>query len=74
MSKIIISLKEVSEYLSEDTRCSKEKRQEVIDTLQEIEAKEGRKWIFTPDRYRYYIDEYNEYNDFVKTYTFNNED
>lgn len=74
MSKIIISLKEVSEYLSEDTKCSKEKRQEVIDTLQEIEAKEGRKWIFTPDRYRYYIDEYNEYNDFVKTYTFNNED
>lgn len=74
MSKIIISLKEVSEYLSEDTKCSKEKRQEVIDTLQEIEAKEGRKWIFTPDRYRYYIDEYNEYNDFVKTYTFNNEE
>ena len=74
MSKIIISLKEVYEYLSEDTKCSKEKRQEVIDTLQEIEAKEGRKWIFTPDRYRYYIDEYNEYNDFVKTYTFNNED
>jgi hypothetical protein len=74
MSKIIISLKEVSEYLSEDTKCSKEKRQEVIDTLQEIEAKEGRKWIFTPDRNRYYIDEYNEYNDFVKTYTFNNED
>jgi hypothetical protein len=73
MSKIIISLKEVSEYLSEDTRCSKEKRQEVIDTLQEIEAKEGRKWIFTPDRNRYYIDEYNEYNDFVKTYTFKNE-
>lgn len=73
MSKIIISLKEVSEYLSEDTKCSKEKRQEVIDTLQEIEAKEGRKWIFTPDRYRYYIDEYNEYNDFVKTYTFKNE-
>lgn len=73
MSKIIISLKEVSEYLSEDTKCSKEKRQEVIDTLQEIEAKEGRKWIFTPDRNRYYIDEYNEYNDFVKTYTFKNE-
>ena len=73
MSKIIISLKEVYEYLSEDTKCSKEKRQEVIDTLQEIEAKEGRKWIFTPDRYRYYIDEYNEYNDFVKTYTFKNE-
>ena len=73
MSKIIISLKEVSEYLSEDTKCSKEKRQEVIETLQEIEAKEGRKWIFTPDRNRYYIDEYNEYNDFVKTYTFKNE-
>jgi len=72
-SNIIISLKEVETLLLNDAVCTKDRREEVLSTLFEIDSKEDRKWVFTDDKKRYYIDEYNQYNDFVKTYTFKNE-
>jgi hypothetical protein len=72
-NNVIISLKEVETLLLNDAVCTKDRREEVLSTLSEIDSKEGRRWIFTDDKKRYYIDEYNQYNDFVKTYTFKNE-
>lgn len=73
MSKIFISLREVAEFLENNKNCSEELKKEVLVTLDEIQAKEGRKWVFTPIDNKYFIDEYNEYNDFVKMYIFKNE-
>lgn len=72
MSNILISKKTVEEFLTEDTTLDIAKRDEIMNTLSEIEAKEGRKWVFTPQTSKFYIDEYNQYNDFVKTYIFKN--
>mgnify|MGYP007040713118 CR=1 FL=1 len=73
MAKVLVSLKEVTEYLESIENTPSETKKEIIDTLYQIDQKEGRKWTFTPTRGKYYIDEYNQYNDFVKTYTFNQE-
>lgn len=73
MAKVLVSLKEVTEYLESIENTPSETKKEIIDTLYQIGQKEGRKWTFTPTRGKYYIDEYNQYNDFVKTYTFNQE-
>ena len=73
MTNVLISLLEVKEYLDSIENTPQETKKEIIDTLCQIEEKEGRKWTFTPVRGRYYIDEYNQYNDFVKTYTFRQE-
>jgi hypothetical protein len=70
MSSILISFQEVDKFLLDDERCTQELREEVVGTIDDIDAKEGRRWAFTPIKKKYYIDEYNEYNDFVKTYTF----
>lgn len=73
MANILISLKEVQECLERIENTPQETRKEIIDTLCQIDEKEGRKWTFTPIKGKYYIDEYNQYDDFVKTYTFNQE-
>lgn len=67
---VLINIVVVKDFLLGDEKCPLEKRNEVIDTLLSIEQKEGRKWVFYHDSKEYIIDEYNEYNDFVKTYTF----
>lgn len=71
MANILISLKEVAEYLENIENTPPETKKEIIGTLYQIEEKEGRKWTFTPIKGKYYIDEYNQYDDFVKTYIFN---
>jgi hypothetical protein len=75
MSKdnLLINIVSVNDFLLGDEKCSVEQRNEVIDTLVDINQKKGRQWIFSHDSKGYIIDEYNEYNDFVKTYTFKNE-
>lgn len=73
MAKIIISLKEVVEYLESIENTPSETKKEIIDTLYQIDQKDGRKWIFSHVTKKYYIDEYNQYDDFVKTYTLNQE-
>jgi hypothetical protein len=73
MSKIFILSRRVEKFLSEEKDCKKELKEEVISTLNSIDAKEGRKWVFTSVDNKYFIDEYNEYDDFVKTYIFRNE-
>lgn len=70
MNNFLISLREVVEFLENDKNCSEELKKEVLVTLDEIQAKDGRKWVATLNKDKYYIDEYNEHNDFVKTYTF----
>lgn len=67
---LIISATELNEYLLDDERCTKEQRAEVLKTINNIQETEGRKWIFYHDWKKYIIDEYNEYNDFIKSYTF----
>lgn len=67
MSKLLMSMGEVHKYLLRDEKCSKENLLEVLSTLENIDANVGRKWIFTPEEKKYYIDEYNEHNDLVKT-------
>jgi hypothetical protein len=69
-STIIISLKEVEEILKDDSRCSPELAEEIIETLVEIDSKKDRMWIFTSVENKYYIDEYNNYKDLVKTIKF----
>lgn len=71
MANILISLKEVAEYLENIENTPQETKKEIIDTLYQIEEKEGRKWTFANIKRKYYIDEYNQYDDFVKTYMFN---
>lgn len=68
--KIIISSSELLEFLLGDERCIKEQRAEVLITITNIENTAGRKWVFYHDWKQYIIDEYNENNDFVKSYTF----
>lgn len=68
--KIIISSAELLEFLLGDERCIKEQRAEVLITITNIENTAGRKWVFYHDWKQYIIDEYNENNDFVKSYTF----
>ena len=72
MSKenLIISGTELQEFLLDDERCTKEQRAEVLKTISNIEQTAGRKWVFFHDWKNYIIDEYNEHNDFIKTYTF----
>lgn len=67
---LIISLSEVNEFLLNDDRCSKEQRKEIVGTLYNIEQIGDRKWIFYHDWKQYIIDEYNEHNDFIKSYIF----
>lgn len=69
-SNIIISLREVESLLKEDSRCSPELAEEIVKSLVEIDSKEGRNWIFTSVENKYYIDEYNNYKDLVKTIKF----
>jgi hypothetical protein len=71
MAKILISFKEVEDYLESIENTPQETRKEIIDTLCQIQEKDGRKWIFSHVTKKYYIDEYNQYDDFVKTYIFN---
>jgi hypothetical protein len=73
MAKILISFKEVEDYLESIENTPQETRKEIIDTLCQIQEKDGRKWIFSHVTKKYYIDEYNQYDDFVKTYIFNQE-
>jgi hypothetical protein len=73
MAKILISFKEVEDYLESIENTTQETRKEIIDTLCQIQEKDGRKWIFSHVTKKYYIDEYNQYDDFVKTYIFNQE-
>ncbi len=72
MSKdnLLMSLSEVNEFLLNDDRCTKEQRTEVLKTISNIEETNGRKWLFYHDWKQYIIDEYNEYSDFIKSYTF----
>ena len=72
-SKIIISLVKVEDFLLGDKKCTEDQREEIISTIKDIDAKEGRQWVFTSSENKYFIDEYNEYHDFVKTYTFKDE-
>lgn len=67
MSSLFISKSEVEDYLTKDTNCSKDNKVEVLGIIGMIDSKRGRKWVFTPEEHKYYIDEYNEYNDLVKT-------
>jgi hypothetical protein len=67
---LIISASEVLEFLLDDERCTKEQRAEVLKTINSIQETAGRKWIFYHDWKEYIIDEYNEHNDFIKSYTF----
>jgi hypothetical protein len=67
---LIISGSELNYFLLDDQRCSKEQREEVLKTINSIQETAGRKWIFYHDWKQYIIDEYNEHNDFVKSYTF----
>lgn len=68
--KIIISSAELLEFLLGDDRCIKEQRAEVLITVTNIENTAGRKWVFYHDWKEYIIDEYNENNDFIKSYIF----
>ena len=68
--KIIISSAELLEFLLGDDRCIKEQRAEVLITITNIENTTGRKWVFYHDWKEYIIDEYNENNDFIKSYIF----
>lgn len=68
--KIIISSAELLEFLLGDDRCIKEQRAEVLITITNIENTAGRKWVFYHDWKEYIIDEYNENNDFIKSYIF----
>jgi hypothetical protein len=72
-SIIYISLAKVDEFFSNNKETKQELKNEIISTIKEIEAKWDRKWVFTVVDNKYYIDEYSEYNDFVKTYMFRNE-
>jgi hypothetical protein len=68
--KLIISGAELFTFLTDDERCTKEQRAEVLSTIENIDNTAGRKWVFYHDWKEYIIDEYNEHNDFIKTYTF----
>lgn len=70
MSNIFISLQKVESFLSEDKKCNQELKKEIIQMLNDIDSKQGRNWIFTPEDKKYYIDEYNQYKDLVKTSIF----
>jgi hypothetical protein len=72
MSKdnLLINIVTVNDFLLGDEKCSLEKRNEVTDTLLDINQTEGRKWVFYHDEKEYIIDEYNEHNDFIKSYIF----
>lgn len=72
MSKdnLLINITDVNDYLLDDTKCSKEQKEEISSTLWGINQVRGRKWVFSHDWKEYIIDEYNEHNDFIKTYTF----
>lgn len=72
MSKdhLIISGAELFTFLTNDERCTREQREEVLKTINSIDCIDGRKWVFYHDWKEYIIDEYNEHNDFIKTYTF----
>ena len=72
MSKdnLLLNITDVNSFLLDDTRCSKEQKEEIIGTLWGINQINGRKWTFYYDWKEYIIDEYNEHNDFIKTYTF----
>jgi|Laugrespbdmm15sd_2_1035082.scaffolds.fasta_scaffold01379_22 hypothetical protein len=72
-STIYISLAKVDEFFFNNKEIKQELKNEIISTIKEIEAKGDRKWVFTVVDNKYYIDEYSEYNDFVKTYMFRNE-
>ena len=69
-SDILLSLEEVQKYLVKDKKCKTAQKKEVIQTLENISSTKGRRWTFVSEDDKYYIDEYNEYSDFVKTYTF----
>jgi hypothetical protein len=69
-STIIISLREVEDLLKDDSRCSPELAEEIVKSLVEIDSKEDRNWVFTSVEDKYYIDEYNNYKDLVKTIKF----
>ena len=68
--KLIISGAELFTFLTNDERCTKEQRTEVLSTIESIDNTAGRKWVFYHDWKEYIIDEYNEHNDFIKSYTF----
>lgn len=67
---LIISGGELFTYLTDDERCTREQRTEVLSTIENIDNTEGRKWIFYHDWKQYIIDEYNKHNDFIKSYIF----
>lgn len=69
-STIIISLRAVEDLLKDDSRCSPELAKEIVNSLVEIDSKEDRNWVFTSVEDKYYIDEYNNYKDLVKTIKF----
>jgi hypothetical protein len=69
-NNLIISSAELLEFLLGDDRCIKEQRAEVLITITNIDNTAGRKWVFSHDWKEYIIDEYNEHNDFIKSYTF----
>jgi hypothetical protein len=72
MSKdsLLLTITDVNDFLLDDDRCTKEQRTEVLKTISNIEETNGRKWLFYHDWKQYIIDEYNEYSDFIKSYTF----
>lgn len=72
MSKdsLLLTLTDVSDFLLDDTIHHKEQKEEIINTLWGINQIKGRKWVFYHDEKEYIIDEYNEHNDFIKSYIF----
>lgn len=69
-NKLLLSITEVNNFLLDEAICSKQQKAEILSTIWSINQVKGRKWIFSHDSKEYIIDEYNEYNDFIKTYTF----
>ena len=67
---LLLTITDVNSFLLDDTRCSKEQKEEIISTLWGINQIKGRKWIFSQDWKEYIIDEYNQHNDFIKSYIF----
>jgi hypothetical protein len=67
---LILTYTDLSIFLIDDERCTKEQKDEVLKTITNIQETSGRKWVFYHDWKEYIVDEYNEYNDFIKSYTF----
>jgi hypothetical protein len=67
---LILTITDANDFLLDDTRCSKEQKEEIISTLWGINQVKGRKWVFYHDWKEYIIDEYNEHNDFIKSFIF----